>query len=284
MTRIMRSQLKLRPGGGTPPGGYAAPDIWSWNFNDGTLGWPANGLSQFDFWNFFPDPPQPVEIVADATFPSAIDSTQYSGRTQYVIDPSEIGNIDRNRYFNLQPLNMTEVAGATTLRHYFKRMWVKIGTPIDTSIIVQRKLVYSFADANHGNDWVVIITGFSLSGATGAPVQLVVSAVNGGLDTYNLYLDTPYSIPWNSWRGLELEVQLNTPGLTDGRLHLWIYDVDGSVLRSQDWAGISIQGTQDKYLQEIQFGEQADRLNTGEAVNEWRWENRMALSRQRLGP
>jgi uncharacterized protein YjdB len=261
---------------------YTSPDIWSWDFHDGTLGWPANGLSQYDFWTFIGPPDE--AIVADATFPSAITTTGYSGQTHYVIDPSEIGNIDRNRYFNLQPVHMTEVSGANTLTHFFTRMWVKIGTPLDTSIIVQRKLLYCFSDANHGNNWLVIITGFSLSGATGAPVQLVVSAVNGGVDTYNLHLDDPYSIPWNQWRGMELEVQLNTPGLSDGRIHLWIYDADGSVLRSQEWAGISIQGTQNRSLEEIQFGEQADRLNTGEAVDEYRWENRMALSRTRIGP
>jgi hypothetical protein len=271
------------PSGGGGGGGYAPPDIWSWSFKDGTLGWPANGLSQYDFWTFTGPPTE--DIVADATFPGAIETTGYSGRTQYVIDASEIGNIDRNRYFDLHPIDMSEVSGATTLSHFFIREWLKIGTPFDTNIVVQRKLLYLFGDQNHGNNWTIVITGFSQSGATGAPVRLIICDVNGGVDCYWLDLDSPYSIPWNQWQGMELEVQLNTPGLSDGRIRLWIYDTDGSVLRDQEWAGISIRGTGTiRYLEEIEFGTQADRINTGEVVNELRWENRMALSRQRLGP
>lgn len=262
---------------------YAAPDVWSWSFNDGTLGWPANGLTQFDFWNFYDAGDQPVIIVPDATFPTAIGTTGYSGRCEYVILASETpDNVDRNRNFELQPWH---IPGADTLTHFFVRQWVKLGTPANYTDVVARKLIYIMSDRDSNLTWNSVIGGWSDASGI-ADLHFSITDTAAGIATYTLHFTVPYTLPYMTWIGMEIEYLCNTPGVSDGAIRIWIYDATGTVLRDQTWTGLNIRGnaTPLNYLQRLLFGNQADRDTIGKEVNEYRYVNRLALSTQRIGP
>jgi hypothetical protein len=263
-----------RGGAVVAPVSYVPPDIWSWSFPDGTV----DGMTQFI--------PADEEVVLDSTFPTAIDPTiTYSGRFHYLIDAAETpDNIDRNRNFERQSENWGPPE--STLDHFYVREWLKLGTPLNLTTI-GRKLCYIRGDQDFNASWCVIIGGFNDTNGVDILTSGVIINPDGSIGgTWVRSLDVPYTLPWNVWRGFECEVLLNTPNVPDGRIHLWIYDVNGSVIRDQLWDNIDLRGNAVPlhYLETTMFGNQADRNPVGIAVDEYRYVNRLAISRQRIGP
>ena len=53
------------------------------------------------------------------------------------------------------------------------------------------------------------------------------------------YADLGVLIPFNQWMLMEVEVKLNTPGLTDGELRMWL---NGTSVPSLTRTGLDIRG------------------------------------------
>lgn len=261
------TRRRRRNSSGGSAGGFAPPDIF------GPYGWednvnPGTGLTFLDTG---------TELVITAS--DAFQGT-YAARMHYVIAAGAVGNQDSNRRV------MVDVT-SYNLDHIFVRAYVKFdGATLDYAgdgaNVIQRKLIYLKSDPSN-TTWFVIIHGFNLDLAPGAYGDAgstpVISLTNFAA------LSPQYSLPIDVYRGLEVEVQVNTPGNSDGYMTIWVYNPDGTTLLTQTFSGLKIRGDGDlAHLRNVEIGNQANRTVTGIGVDEYRWWDTIAISTQRIGP
>jgi hypothetical protein len=86
------------------------------------------------------------------------------------------------------------------------------------------------------------------------------------------------TLSWNQWYCIELEVQANTPGSSDGILTLWING-------TQVWqkTGVNLRGTATTGIQAVRVGEQVNRYNYN-PINEYRYWDDIVISTSYIQP
>lgn len=184
----------------------------------------------------------------------------YSYEQRYVIcsDPTNptcgASHQDINRY-----PRKTLSPAPTTL---FVRGWLYLKTPEPggTKDGVQRK-VYGFQAAN--GEWFSFVTMDAVAGVNRIRLTQNGSSACGVTAASFQFGEATL---WDGWHSLEVKVQLNTPGLSDGQTALWI---DGVQLGSSS-TNRNIRGTCTTGIDHVRVGLQADR-NNYDPVDEYRY-------------
>lgn len=89
-----------------------------------------------------------------------------------------------------------------------------------------------------------------------------------------------YTIPYNTWIRLEVEVLLNTPGVSDGTIRVYAGNNSIPVYENTSLAVRNIQTTPIKY---ITIGAQVDRPNA-QVVDEYRYWDNITIDNQYITP
>ena len=160
------------------------------------------------------------------------------------------------------------------LEHFFVRGYVNFKTPEPggSKDKIQRKLYY-IASSPSPSDWSFMLTSDGISG------QLIVRFSTNG----NSYV-APYtfwdlaSLNYDKWYCLELEVLLSTPGLSNGRLALWI---DGEQVFQE--TGVDLRGPYTGGAKMVLVGMQANRTQFL-AVDEYRYWDDVIIADAYIGP
>jgi hypothetical protein len=178
------------------------------------------------------------------------------------------------------------------LAHFFIRGYLYFKTPeadATPGVIIQRKLIrfsdspsagavnapgatYGFYLVGYNAVQGQYIDAVSLSLAMGATV---VSACSPGT---NVYIWDVAQFDYDTWYSLELEVQLNTPGNSDGIGRIWVNGtkvLDRADLNYRDSCTTPVTG--------FFLGNQADRTNY-DVVDEYRYWDDVKISRAYIGP
>lgn len=239
---------------------YAAPDVFGpYDFEDGL------------FTGLINDYPADVTNVALHPFTGT-----RSAQCHYAISGAP-DHKDSNHDFDFDALGLN-------LSHFFVRCYFYFDSAscIYTTVeSIARKLIYVKSGLG-ALDWHFTVGGWDFELASS-----VVDRDNGPEINSTLGLDTRYILPLDVYRGIELEVQLNTPGVADGLQRLWVYNPDGTTILTQTWAGIKLRGdtaSPTSYLRRLEFGRQVDRTDPSTTVDELRWLDAPAVSTQRIGP
>ena len=227
---------------------YAAPDIASHDFEDGTDGVFGSTAS--------------VDFPADPT--GALSGKV--ARIRY----NDAGGADTNRYLEYQMSVGTQITSGSV----FVR--ADIYTPTGAgSTNTDRKLFYIFP--RDGNA-LHITSGLFLNGTDlrwfGGNVQ-----TNGAQLEYS----TGYTWPFNTKVTVELETYLGTVGNPDGRARVWI---NGSQVWENNTGTqpITFKSASGDDIGYFQIGNQFHWLAGATAYDEFRYLDRLALSTQRIGP
>ena len=147
---------------------------------------------------------------------------------------------------------------ANGLEHFFIRGYVNFKTPEPggTQDNIQRKLYY-VADSPSSSDWSFFLTSDSAAGQL--PLRF---ATNGNSYVPAFSLWDLAILSYDHWYCVELEVLLNTPGLSDGELSLWI---DGEQTFQE--SGVNIRGSYTTGASTFLVGMQANRTLTCRSMN-----------------
>ena len=158
------------------------------------------------------------------------------------------------------------------LEHFFIRGYVNFKTPEagGTQDNIQRKVFY-IRDASTPN-WHLILTSWGVAGR----ISLTIGRSYVG--TSQLMFWNLGTLDYDQWYCVELEVVLNTPGLSDGKLSLW---VDGEPTFQQD--GMDIRGLYTTSARTFLVGMQANRTNFM-PVDEYRYWDDVIIADAYVGP
>lgn len=133
--------------------------------------------------------------------------------------------------------------------------------------LIQRKLYY-IIDPN----WNVVIMSDSSNGRMPLRVHTNLTGL-GPHEYWNVY-----TMDYDQWYCVELEVILNTLGQSDGQITLWM---NGSQAFRQ--TGLNLRGSYTVGISEVRIGEQADR-NNYLPVDEYRYWDDVVISTSPIGP
>jgi len=243
----------------TSTGGTA---LFQTGFEDGSV------LSGFDFiWTT-------TDVTLNAN-PQFVHSGSYSAQMHYVLCGATDGTCgdssqDSNRYF-IKYFNSTN-GYPNGLDHFFMRGYVYFKSPEvgGTKDGVQRKIMW-VQDANQ--QWSFFITSDSSNGLM--PVRFSTNG-NTYVAAYT-YWDIA-TIAYDQWYCLEMEVQLNTPGSSDGAIKFW---ANGS----QVWqmTGLNLRGGFTTGAGQASFGRQTNRYNYN-PIDEYRYWDDLVVSTSYVGP
>lgn len=200
-----------------------------------------------------------------------------SGQFHYSIAAGGTPSQDSNIY--------TVWVSASALTHFFWRQYIYFKTPeigLDT-FIVQRKLLWwsdstsaGVSQVNYAN----FITSYTGTGGTPTPTQIRLhwggNKIGACAPTYpDLNLTT--ILGWDTWYSLEAEVQLNTSGLSDGILRVWL---DGT--QTYENTAMTFRGTCAD-VSYFSIGRQTNRTNS-EQIDEYRYYDDVVISDSYIGP
>lgn len=231
--------------------GYAAPDVVSHNFEDGTFG---------GFSNFYDA--SAVTVATDQAHAGT-----HAAKLHYV-------TAGLNRSFNY-----AFVAPHNALTEAYARGYFRLGAPVSGSEPDQRKLMYFMGDQFNNADWFMIPTTFNYT------LQFNYACVPQGISDTPVHPSPAVVFSTNTWYGLEVRVKLNSAGNSDGVLEFWIYDTSGTQIGHQQFANLNIRGSSTHCFENLDFGKQVDTaLAPGVEVDEYRWWDDAAISTQRIGP
>jgi len=253
-------------------GSFAAPDIASADFQDGTFGPFTNGYGS------------EIVIMDDPT------GTGFGKVARFHYHVSGPGNTDANT-----SLDYTYPAGQTDLYHRIYVYFVDPGT--QGGVVVeripsglQRKLIY--INAGEGPDyWTGTIQRW-LDGATGTMDQGIYgprSVTKSQQPQFSeIEVAGAIDVRLNTWYYFEYRVKLNTPGLSDGRIQIWGGIKGAAGLANAllyDLPNVDIRhGSTNGYLS-VRFGQQLDAFTNGiYTVDDIRYIKNIAISTQRIGP
>lgn len=134
-------------------------------------------------------------------------------------------------------------------------------------IYVGRKLIWFSDSTSSGNNlgnYQIILSCYVSGGITICPVTWGHQPTGGcAPSTGSEYLS--YQFNYNSWDRIVWEIVLNTPGISDGELHLFINGSDVA-----DSTGLNLRGTCTNNLTQLGIGEQANITVSG-TVHELRF-------------
>ncbi len=173
------------------------------------------------------------------------------------------------------------------VEHFFLRGYLYFKTPerdAPRDAQVQRKLLW-FADSisasnNVNGNYQMIISSFM--GATSFVPELALigqyntagACPGSQISIYNL--GPPLN--WDTWHAVEVEMQLNTPGVADGTLRIW---VNGRQTYSN--AAVNFRSTCRTPISFFGIGEQANRYEY-RVMNEYRYWDDIVISTGYIGP
>ena len=180
------------------------------------------------------------------------------------------GHQDRNRYFEAQ------VNPPTGYEHLFVRGYVYVKSPeSDGTKGIQRKLW--FLAANTFSDFGPFLK--LQNGPAGDLLLEFVTQCGSPADcTQVAYRASIGSLEFDRWYAIENEVWLNTPGLSDGVVRVW---VDGSLVISS--TTVNIRGSKTTRIARVQPGRQVDRAQFL-PVDEYRYWDDVIVADAYIGP
>lgn len=252
------------------------PDDTPWN--GGMVYEGSGGSGGTEPWGAY------TEVTSNAPTPRT-GST--GGHIHYVIPATAgVAHHDENRYF--MQLFDANTGYPNGLDHVFVRGYFKahLNPGAAENNYVQRKLFYLKDASTGGFNLNVVLTSdghyFRIqNGVTGSFGSNPCAAT--GPISYSYGWPAPrYMGPpvwkWDTWYAVELEVQMNTPGVSDGVLSFW---VDGTQYLHA--TGLNLRGTCSNAWKRIEVGVQTDRQNF-DAVDEERYWDDVVMSTQYIGP
>ncbi|MGA2261673.1 MAG: putative Ig domain-containing protein, partial [Acidobacteriota bacterium] len=217
--------------------------------------------------------------------PAITNSFAHSGTHSYVqyfnlcgdstntacLGPTQDVNRFIYTYFDSTRNNSPNGLSTVYLRAY---LYLKHPEP-DGTVDVMRKL-YWIADEQSGG-WSGILKTDGFSG-----VQKFTFGINGsslcGISAQTNAFTYQGGIGFDAWHSIELGVQLNTPGLSDGVVTLW---VDGTQVAQN--SGYNIRGNCTTGTQFISIGRQSQRNNYN-VIDEYRYWDDIVVSGSYIGP
>jgi hypothetical protein len=150
------------------------------------------------------------------------------------------------------------------------------GADATESTTTGRKLIFMRFPDGMGDTGYIIVGSWENTTALDSPFQLTggtyFPAACGTDDHTWSTWDWADNVTRNAWHTVELEVQLNTAGSSDGYLKMW---VDGTLTHTQP--DISIVGTCTSGITDVRVGEQMEG-NNGETVDEDRYWDNVSIS------
>jgi hypothetical protein len=213
--------------------------------------------------------------VTQNTNPQFVHSGTGSAQIYYHICGATDGSCggasqDLNRYFN-KYFNSTN-GYPNGLDHLFVRGYVyfKSPEPGGTKDGVQRK-IWWWADS--ANAWSFFISSDSANGQI--PLRFSTNG-NAYVPAYTYW--NIATIGYDQWYCLEIEVQLNTPGMSDGLVTLWLNG-------TQVWqkTGLNLRGSYTTGIQYTSPGRQVNRYNYN-PISEYRYWDDIVMSTGYIGP
>lgn len=175
----------------------------------------------------------------------------------------------------------------------FVRAYLFVKTPNageTANLIVQRKLIWLSDSSTAGNNlgtYQVALTSFNSNGGTFLPTQYALNWISQATQSGGACGSMPSGIGWNlatlsydTWYSVEFEVTPNTPGGSDGQIHLWI---NGNLVYSK--TGISnLRGTCTGNISQLSLGEQANITVAGTVDQDRFWDDVKVSSTGPIGP
>ncbi len=239
-----------QPSGGT----YAPPDLASNNFEAGALA-PYTSPYNVVASDIIPDP-------TGNGFGKVLKIHYHIGAT--------VEHADDNKSIQFTPVNKN-------MPVLFMRWYVYVPDPVTQQLRdIQRKLIYVNAT---NTQWHMTFGSLGGSSVPNVGGLLLTNWVGGGVNhTINAYNLAP--LRYNQWHYIEIEVRLNTPGLSDGVVRVWFDDANTPVYQN---TAANVRGAYSTGFEWILIGQQADRVGFF-VVDEDRYLDRIAFSTKRIGP
>lgn len=211
------------------------------------------------------------------TNPSFSHGGSNSGRFYYAIAAGAPAALDSSQWIS------TIITPA--LNHWFMRGYFYLATPtigLDT-FAVQRKILWwsdstnaAISQVNYSNFLVLWTATGGVPSPTTHYLAFGGNAVGGCAGTMpSLWDITTFS--WDTWYGLEVEIQLNTLGNSDGILRVW---KNGTQVYSN--TALNLRGT----CGDVSFfsvGFQTSRSNS-EQIDEYRYWDDVVIASSYIGP
>jgi hypothetical protein len=240
-----------------------------------TLLWPCLGWAQTTVP--FSDDFEGVTIVPPWYFLWTVPTVTLNTNLAYVHSGSKSLQI----YYNivnpgfLDQNHHVQQKFTPKLDHVFARGYVYFKSPEPGAEInlVQRKLMYFFSDPSPA-DWSIVLNTWWHSPLDGKLWLAINSSRTGRTQVINWDIAT---LEWDTWYCLEVEVQANTPGLSDGILRVWVDGVNVYQSTTRELRGDFTDG-----LEEFQFGDQVSRNGTF-VVEEYRYWDDVVIDDEYIG-
>lgn len=199
---------------------------------------------------------------------SVVKSGAYSLHIPYDLPAGPPEHADNNRFVEVY-------LGEFSVDHFFVRGYFRLA---DTGLTTAaKKLYYIWSYPQSEPYW-----------------DIIVSAYEWGEDDLSITLSSNYyeysdlripvwdiargNVHYNTWHCLELEIDLNTPGYSDGNSRIWL---DGALVHTS--ANISIRNDT-KPLGIVRAGAQIDRNGDELARHEDRYWDNIVISTEYVGP
>ena len=180
---------------------------------------------------------------------------------------------DKNRYFEAQ------VNSPTGYDHLFVRGYVYVKSPESgASKAIQRKLWFLAAQTFSDFSPILKLQNTYYPAVKYLLMEFVTQCGSSADCTQVTYPASIDTLEFDRWYCIENEVQLNTPGLSDGIVRVW---VDGVLAISS--TSVNIRGSKTTKTVRIQPGRQVDRQNFLPA-DEYRYWDDVVVSDSYIGP
>lgn len=212
--------------------------------------------------------------VSVTTDPKFLHSGSKALLIHYKIGADEAEHQDRNRAIELWAADQT----AFNLRGF-----VKLGTPVNSQKVA-RKLFYLFS--SDGTFQLII----GLFGTDPFPqTELVPGIQIAGIPTQSLWWGIGAN-QFDCFWGIEVAVRLNTPGVADGSIEIWLRNEATGEEQHQAQTGVMFRNTSAGY-NKFNIGDQVDRfgffdvdeLRAWDDIQLWTADQLKAAGKTRVG-
>ncbi|MFB3921521.1 MAG: putative Ig domain-containing protein [Terriglobia bacterium] len=170
------------------------------------------------------------------------------------------------------------------LTHFFMRGYVYFKSPEPDATVTgnaQRKVMWfsdSTSPANSQVDYANFLNSWTALGRSTLSLAFGGNNVASCAAGANTYIWDMAYLNWDTWYSIEVEIQLNTPGASDGILRLW---VNGTQAYSN--TAYNFRGTCTGPISFFSVGRQMNRYNY-DVVDEYRYWDDIVISTSYIGP
>jgi len=168
--------------------------------------------------------------------------------------------------------------------HVFMRGYVYFKTPepdATATTYAQRKIMWfsdSTSASNSQVNYANFIVGWSAVGRNTLSLMLGGNNVAACAAGANATIWDMAFLNWNTWYSIEVEIQLNTPGASDGIFRLWVNGV-----QAYSNTAYNFRGTCPDPIGFFSVGRQANRFNY-DVIDEYRYWDDVVISNSYIGP